>query len=171
MRSAIAASGRTGRCVDPTARCSRSRTTSDFVIWRSRDSASISATSTSGNLTVRVLVQYEVRGLSHSCFDTQHGRLNPTLITAKPQSPRVLLCDSINARKQFFGAPWIAMQKGGKRTQVQIVPVLPKNTLRSIVSQALCSGSYNKRITGGRGRLASEPVTLMRLIERPIPKP
>jgi hypothetical protein len=39
------------------ARSSRSRTTSDFEIFRPRDSASISATSGSGNRTVRVFTQ------------------------------------------------------------------------------------------------------------------
>src|SRR5882724_4127896 len=39
------------------ASCSRSRTTSDFEILRPRDSASISATSGSGNRTVRVFME------------------------------------------------------------------------------------------------------------------
>ena len=44
------------RRADPIASCSRSRTTSDFEILRSRDSASMSVTSGSGKRTVSVFI-------------------------------------------------------------------------------------------------------------------
>src|SRR5438874_13836884 len=50
------ASAAVWRRSDPTASCSRSRMTSDFEILRPRDSASISATSDSGNRTVRLFI-------------------------------------------------------------------------------------------------------------------
>lgn len=56
MRSAMASSAGGGRRVDPEASRSRSRTTSDFEILRTRDSASMSATSGSGNRTVSVFM-------------------------------------------------------------------------------------------------------------------
>ena len=42
------------------ARSSRSRTTSDFEIFHPRDSASMSATSGSGNRTVRLFMKWQV---------------------------------------------------------------------------------------------------------------
>src|SRR5271168_5319101 len=101
MRSAMASSDAARRRLRG-ARSSRSRTTSDFEIPRPRDSASISATSGSGNRTVKVLMKVIVLRYWQACKTSRPAVVSQfefSFVFAVDESARVTDNSECNVEK------------------------------------------------------------------------